>query len=186
MNQVIADAIRSLPWWLRDTYILGWLYLVLCCLGYVYFLRPTLWHIVRARLPERVIQDTLPTRASRLFFNGVKKKAHLWDNGWFTVNRILLPLLPAVVCLHGVASILALTLPTPPALLQTADTALLSVLFFVMAVLLLMTQPRATMERRKKWGFRPLGNLVHTVLWELIIVFLLFLWLYVAYFLALL
>lgn len=186
MNQIIADALRSLPSWLRNTYLLGWLYLVPCCLGYVYFIRPTLWRIVRARLSERTIQENLPTFSSRLFFDGVKKKAHLWDNGWFTVNRVLLPLLPAIICLHGVASILALTLPTPPALLQNADTIMLSLLFFVMAVLFLMTQPSATMERRKRWGFRTTGNILHAMLWEAIIVALLFLWLYIAYFLVLL
>ncbi len=186
MNQLIADAIRSLPWWLRDTYILGWLYLVLCCLGYIYYIRPTLWRIIRERVSERVINDTLPTKASRLFFDAIKKKAHLWDNGYFTVNRILLPALPTLICLHGVASILALTLPTPPPFLRTADAVVLSVFFFVVAVLFLMTQPRATIQRRERWGFRPMGNVVHALLWEALIVCLLFLWLYVAYFLVLL
>ena len=186
MNQIIADAIRSLPWWLRDTYILGWLYLVLCTLGYLFFIRPALWRIIRSRVPARVIEQCLPTRASCLFFDGIKKKAHLWDNGWFTVNRIVLPLLPVMVCLHGVATILALTLPTPPALLHTADAVLLSMFFFIMTVLFLMTQPRATLERRSRWGFRPAGNVVHVILWEAILVALLFFWLYAAYFLVLL
>ena len=45
-----------------------------------------------------------------------------------------------------------------------------------------MTQPQATLERRQRWGFRPVGNVVHAVLWEMLFVVLLFYWLYIAWF----
>jgi hypothetical protein len=63
---------------------------------------------------------------------------------------------------------------------------MLSLLFCTVAILSLISQPAATQERRTRWGFRPFGNTVHAVIWEGIILFLLFLWLYIAHFLSLL
>ena len=114
MNQQIADAVRALPAPLKDTYILGWLCLALCWLSYVYYLRPTLWRILNARLSPRVINEQLTGRLSRIFFNRVYQKAHLESCGYFTVNRILLPALCFVTLCHGVMTVLQLSLPSPP------------------------------------------------------------------------
>ncbi len=186
MNQQIADAVRALPPALQSTYILGWLYLLFCYLSYFRFIRTALWRDIRAAVSPRVIDELLPRRADRVFFGRIRKKAHLSGNAWYTVNRALLPSLLGVTFCHAILTALQYTLASPPPALFDADRLLLSILFFAVCVLSLMTQPRATIELRTKWGFRPFGNTVHALLWEVIIVLLLFLWLYVAYFLVLL
>jgi hypothetical protein len=186
MNQKIADAIRALPSPLWDTYIVGWLYILLSFLCYAYYIRPALWRYIRAHASPKTIDTMIIRPSAAIFFTPLRKKAHLDACGWYTVNRLLLPALLVGLLLHLCATILHLTLPTPPALLQSADCAMLSLLFCTVAILSLISQPAATQERRTRWGFRPFGNTVHAVIWEGIILFLLFLWLYIAYFLSLL
>ena len=186
VNQKIADAIRALPAPLRDTYIVGWLYILLCFLCYAYYIRPALWRYIRANASQRTIDTMIVRPSSAIFFTPLRKKAHLDGCGWYMVNRLLLPALLIGLLLHLCATVLHLTLPTPPSLLQAADSTLLSLLFCTVAILSLISQPAATKERRTRWGFRPLGNTVHAILWEVIILVLLFFWLYIAFFLTLL
>jgi hypothetical protein len=65
----------------------------------------------------------------------------------------------------------------------TADKILLTVTLCIISVLALITQPGATMERRERWGFRKTGNMIRAILREILIVAVLFLWLYDAWFL---
>ncbi|MBQ8718309.1 MAG: hypothetical protein IJY66_03495 [Clostridia bacterium] len=186
MNQQLADAIRALPPFLQKPLLLGWLCLALSALAYWYFIRPALWSYIRAHASKKIIASYLPKRRSRIFFSGIRKKAHLERCGWYTVNLYLLPSLLGVALLHLVMTVLWLCGVSLPSGAETAHLALLSLLFFAIAVLSLISQPAATKERRTRWGFRPFGNTLHAALWEIIIVILLFLWFYVAYFLALL
>jgi hypothetical protein len=186
MNQAVANAIRALPEPLQNTAILGVAFLALSYLAAFFWIRPALWRYIRANLSERYINDRLPTPASRIFFGKIRKKARLDSCGWFTVNRIFLPLLASVTIVHAVLIGLMWGLATPPTWLLPLDAAMLSLLFFVTALLSLIAQPAATMERRARWGFYTAGNLVHALIWEGIIIISLFFWLYVAYFLVLL
>ena len=186
MNQQIADIIRAFPPFLQSPLTLGWLCLALCGLAYWYFIRPALWRYIRENASKKMIASYLPLRRSRIFFTSIRKKAHLERCGWYTVNLYLLPSLLGITLLQLVMTVLLLSAVSLPTALGTAHTALLTVLFFAVAVLSLISQPAATKERRTRWGFRPFGNAVHAILWQLIIVAILFLWFYVAYFLGLL
>ena len=186
MNQQVADTVRSLPPILQDTWILGCFYLVLSALAYLYFIRPALWRYIRANASPKVISTYLPRRRNRLLFTSIRKKAHLEHCGWYTVNLYLLPALITVTLSHLLASVLHWCAVALPTAVTGLLVALLTLLFFTVAVLSLISQPAATKERRTRWGFRPLGNAIHALLWQLIIVAALFLWFYVAYFLGLL
>lgn len=187
MNQRIADFIRALPAPFRSTVVLGWILLILCFLCYVYWVRPALWRYIRAHTTQKM-RDTLLIRPTATwFFSPLKRKAHLEQCGWYTVNRCLLPALIVGAGCHMAATVLCLALPAwHSTAVHTVDCAILSLLFFAVTVIALISQPAATLERRAKWGFRPFGNVVHALLWEAIVVVLLFFWLYVAYFLTLL
>ena len=186
MNQQIADTIRAFPPFLQSPLILGWLCLALSALAYWYFIRPSLWRYIREHASGKVIATYLPHRRSRIFFTSIRKKAHLERCGWYTVNLYLLPSLLVVGLFHLTLTVLQLCHISLPDPLGTLHIAILTAFFFVIAVLSLISQPAATQERRTRWGFRPFGNTLHAALWEIIIVILLFLWFYVAYFLALL
>ena len=186
MNQQIADMIRAFPPFLQSPLILGWLCLALSALAYWYFIRPSLWRYIRENASKKIIASYLPRRRSCIFFTSIYKKAHLERCGWYTVNLYLLPTLFALSLFHLTMTVLQLCSVSLPDLLGTLHISLLSVLFFAVAILSLISQPAATRERRTRWGFRPLGNAIHAILWQLIIVAILFLWFYVAYFLGLL
>ena len=186
MNQQVADIVRSLPPILQDTWMLGCFYLVLSVLAYRYFIRPALWRYIRNHTSAKVIASYLPHRRNCIFFTSIRKKAHLERCGWYTVNLYLLPGLITVVLMHLAVIVLKLTGITLPSVANHLHIALLSLLFFVVAVMSLISQPAATKERRTRWGFRPFGNALHVAIWQLLIVAILFLWFYVAYFLGLL
>lgn len=186
MNQRIADAVRALPAPLQDPLLLGWIWLLLCYLAYRFCIRAALWRQIRALISEREIDRCCPTVFDRLLFTPLANKAQIAQNGYYILNRVLFPALLLATLLHSLAGVLVLTSPTLHTAVRALDCGVLSLLFFAVAVPTLISQPRATIERRTRWGFRPLGNVVHAVLWEFIILFALFFWLYVAYFLALL
>ena len=186
MNQQIADAVRALPPILQEPYALGWIMCLLCVLAYTKWIRPAVWRELCACLSQHQIDRLLSRKGGRLLLTTPQGSLSATARGWLTINRILLPALSAAVSLHALLTLLQYALPTPGEWLGQADGLLLSLLFFAISVLSLITQPRSTIDRRTRWGFRPVGNLVHAVLWEGVIVVLLFLWLYVAYFLALL
>ena len=62
------------------------------------------------------------------------------------------------------------------------DRVLLTAAVLPVGAASLLIQPRATRERRERWGFGRANAIVHAILWEAVIVVWVFLWLYDAWF----
>ena len=184
MNQRIADLVLALPAPLRDVGVMSIVFLGFCWLAYTFFIRTPLRRRVHERCPAKYLAETVPRAYQRLFYTAVRKRAALDGFGWYAVNRWIFWLLVVLTPVQ-LTMVLALWRSLPP-LLILIDTTLLSLFFSLICLLALMTQPAATMERRRSWGFRPMGNVIHTVLWEGILTALLFYWFYIAYFVGML
>jgi hypothetical protein len=184
MNQLIADLVLALPAPLRDAGAMSVILLALCWLSYLFFIRTPLTRRIRERCSAQYLNVHMPHRYQYPFCRAVYKKAQLYACGWYTVNIVMFWSLCALTPLH--IALLFLTRTGALPLLWQADLCLLSVLFSAVCLLSLMTQPQATLERRQRWGFRPVGNVVHAVLWEMLFVVLLFYWLYIAWFVGVL
>ena len=184
MNQRIADFVLALPAPLRDAQVVSILFLALSWLAYLFFIRTPLTRRVQEYCSPKYLSEHLPHRYQYLFYTAVKRKAALAECGWYTVNFVAFYALCAVTPLHIVLLFLVRSGAAP--LLWQIDLALLSVLFCAVCFLSLLSQPAATLERRRRWGFRTAGNVVHAALWEALLVVLLFFWLYVAWFVGVL
>ena len=101
----------------------------------------------------------------------------------YLTHLLTLLLLLAVTVLHGALFLLCLQ---GDAVAVTVDRIALTILVGIICLSSLFTQPAATMERRLRLGFHKTGSVVRAVLRELLIVAVLFLWLYDAYFLPVL
>ncbi len=64
-----------------------------------------------------------------------------------------------------------------------ADRVLLTFTVTAVGAASLWAQPRATVERRTRWGFGRPNAVVHAILWEMLIAIFVLLWLYDAWFL---
>ena len=178
MNQWLADVFLALPSALTASHVFGSLCLAFCWLCYVFNVRfPLVLAVSRRR--KRGEEQPLGVW-QRLFYTLLRKKARLDEGGVYLTHLLafllltvatLLHLLLFAFCMQGVAFAV------------TVDRLALTVAVGVICVFSLFTQPAATMERRLRWGFHKPGSIVRAVLRELLIVAVLFLWLYDAYFL---
>lgn len=169
----------ALPRGLTEPGVFGSVWLVLCCLGYVAFVRGPITRAVRARCSPSYLSAHLPHVWHRVFYGAARKKAGLDEGGLYLINLSVFWSLVGAVVLHTALFALSYRLPA----LETVDRLLLTVVICVMAFLCLVTQPATTVERRVRWGFGRGGSVVCAVLWEVAIIAALFLWLYDAWFL---
>ena len=180
VNQWLADVFFALPSVLTAPHVFGSLCLVFFWLCYFFDVRPPLVAAVRKNCRGDFIAEHLPRPWRRIFFASARKKAKLDEGGLYAMHVLtLLPLLVATV-LHG--ALLAFCFGGMPLAVET-DKLALTLTFGLVAIFSLILQPRATMERRTRWGFRKTGSAVRAILRELLIVAVTFLWLYDAYFL---
>lgn len=179
MNQLLADVFLALPRGLTDPRVFGSVWLVLCALGYVAFVRGPITRAVRAHCSASYLSTHLPRPWHRILYGAARKKAKLDEGGLYTTNLAVLLTLAVAVVLHALLFVLSYRLPA----LATVDRVLLTAVVCVMAFLCLVTQPATTVERRVRWGFGKGSAWLCAVLWEIAIVALLFLWLYDAWFL---
>ena len=176
---MLADLFVALPRGLTDARVFGSIWLLLCCLGYVAFVRGPITRAVRARCSASYLSTHLPHVWHRLFYGAARKKAKLDEGGLYLTNLIAFWSLVGSVALHAVLFALSDRAPA----CELLDRILLTAVVCVMAFLCLVTQPTTTVERRLRWGFGKGSSVVCAVLWELAIVAALFLWLYDAWFL---
>jgi len=180
MNQWLADLFFALPSGVTAPYVFGFGCLVFFWLCYFFDVRPLLVDAVNRGCREDFIKTHLSRPQSRIFYTAARKKARLDEGGLYLMHLLALLSLSTVTVLH--VALLPFCLQAMTLAIE-ADKAALSVVFGLAAVFSLITQPRATMQRRERWGFRRAGNVVRAILRELCIVIVLFLWLYDAYFL---
>ena len=179
MNQCLAESFLALPRTLTDPRVCGSVWLLLCCLGYVAFVRGPITRAVRARCSAAFLATDLPRPRHRILYGAARKKARLDEGGLYQTNLIVLVSLAVAVALHAALFVLSYRLP----LLATVDRLVVTAVVCVMSVLCLATQPATTVERRLRWGFSKGSAWLCALLWELAIVAALFLWLYDAWFL---
>lgn len=180
MNQWLADLFLSLPRALTDPLVFGSLVLILCWLCYAFYLRAPLARAVRRRCgDERGIPHGIPPMR-RLLYGSVRKRARLDEGGLYLGNLAALLSLSCVSAIHIVLFIFARDGMKGCGM---ADRVLLTITVLAVGVLSLATQPRATIERRERWGFGKVNAVLHAAIWELLIVVFVLLWLYDAWFL---
>lgn len=179
VNQLLADLFLSLPRALTDPRVFGSVWLLLCWLGYVAFVRGPIRRAVRARCSASFLATELPRPWHRILYGAARKKARLDEGGLYRTNLAVLVSLTVAVVLHVLLFALSYRLP----LLETVDRLVVTVAVCAVSVLCLATQPATTVERRLRWGFGKGSAWLCAVLWELAIVAALFLWLYDAWFL---
>ncbi|MBO5899069.1 MAG: hypothetical protein J6R04_08665 [Clostridia bacterium] len=179
MNQLLADLFLALPRGLTDPRVFGSVWLTLCILGYVAFVRGPITRAVRAHCSASYLSTHLPRPWHRILYGAARKKAKLDEGGLYTTNLAVLLTLAGTVAVHVALFVLSYRLPA----LATVDRILLTAVVGVMAFLCLVTQPATTLERRMRWGFGRASSVLCAVAWDLLIVAALFLWLYDAWFL---
>jgi len=180
VNQWLADLFFALPPALTAPHVFGPACLIFFWLCYFFDVRPPLVAAARRGCREDWRREHLSRPWQRLFFSSARKKARLDEGGLYLMNLLSLLVLLAVTLLH--AALLPLCLQDMT-LAIGADKLALTLAIGLVAILSLVTQPGATMERRTRWGFRRTGSIVRVILRELLIVAIVFLWLYDAYFL---
>jgi hypothetical protein len=180
MNQWLADLFFALPSSLTVPYVFGSVCLVFFWLCYFFDIRPPLVAAVERNCREAYRKEHLSSRWRRLFYASVRKKARLDEGGLYLMHLLSLLLLSTVTLLHTALFPFCLQ---DMALAIGADKVFLTLTIALGAIFSLVTQPGTTMERRTRWGFRRTGSIVRAILRELLIVIVLFLWLYDAYFL---
>ena len=179
MNQLLADCFLALPRGLTDPRVFGSVWLALCILGYVAFVRGPITRAVRARCSASYLATHLPRPWHRILYGAARKKAKLDEGGLYTINLAVLLTLALTTAVHVALFVLSYRLPA----LATVDRILLTAVVGGMTFLCLVTQPATTVERRVRWGFGKGRSWLCAVLWEIVIVAALFLWLYDAWFL---
>jgi hypothetical protein len=180
MNQWLADLFFALPRALTEPYVFGSLCLAFGWLCYAADIRSPITRAVRARCGDAFMRVNMPHVWQRIFYRLARKKAKLDEGSVYLINLLSLLLLMVTTLIHTALIVLCVK---DMAAAITADKILLTVTLCIISVLALITQPGATMERRERWGFRKTGNIVRAVLREILIVAVLFLWLYDAWFL---
>jgi hypothetical protein len=115
----------------------------------------------------------------RILYGSVRKKAKLDEGGAYLFHLLSLIVIVSATVLH--AALFGFCL-SGVRVASIADSVVLTVVVSALGILSLATQPGATLERRSRWGFRLPGTVVHAVLREVIIVAVVFLWIYDAYF----
>ena len=180
MNQWLADLFFALPRTLTEPYIFGSLCLLFCWLCYVADIWAPITRAVRERCSTAFRQEHLKHPWQRLFYESARQKAKLDEGGIYLTNLSAFLVLSVTTLIHAALTVLCVR---NMAIAIVADKLVLTAAICVISVLSLITQPGATLERRARWGFRRTGNIVRAVLREVLIVAVLFLWLYDAYFL---
>ena len=179
MNQWLAELFLSLPRGLTDVRTLGAVFLVLCWLGYVFFIHARVTLLVRRDCNEAFWDAKLRAPWRRLFYGAARQKAGLDAGGIYIANLAAFWSLLVTTAVH----ILLLSLaPRETPGVWTADAVMLTVIIGGIGVLCLLSQPSLTLYRRQRWGFGRKNAVLHAALWEVAIVLLLLLWLYGAWF----
>jgi hypothetical protein len=176
MNQWLADLFLSLPRALAEPLVFGSLMLILCWLCYAFYLRAPIARAVRRRCGDE--RGIPPMR--RLLYGAVRKRARLDEGGLYLGNQAAFLSLSCVSAIHVVLFIFARDGLKGCGI---ADRVLLTITVLAVGALSLATQPRATIERRERWGFGKGNAVLHAAIWELLIVVFVLLWLYDAWFL---
>lgn len=179
MNQWLAELFLSMPPALSDSLTFGSLMLVLCWLGYAFWLRAPLLRAVRARCGEAFLADHMPRPWHWLFCGTARKKARLDEGGLYIGNHAVFWSLLSVSVVHGVLFYLT---KQGESVCGLVDRVILTVASLIIGALCLWTQPAATVERRVRWGFGRMNAVIHAIVWEALTVAVLFLWLYDAWF----
>jgi hypothetical protein len=180
MNQWLADVFFALPSSVTAPYVFGSICLVFFWLCYFFDIRPPIVGAIERHCRQDWREEHLSRPWNRLFFSAARKKAKLDEGGLYLMHLLALLALSTATLLH--IALLPFCLQDM-ALAIGADKIALSFAVGLVAIFSLVTQPRATMERRTRWGFRRPGSIVRAILRELSIVIIVFLWLYDAYFL---
>lgn len=179
MNQWLADLFFALPRWLTAPHIFGSFCLLFLWLCYFFNIRPMITRRVRKCCSEAYRQKHLSSFRSRILYGAARKKAGLDEGGAYPLHLLALILIVCATVLH--AALLAFCLLGVDAA-AVADGVAMTVTVCGIGALSLATQPKSTMERRARWGFRLPGSIVRAVLREGIIAAVIFLWIYAAYF----
>ena len=180
MNQWLADLFFALPQWLTAPYVFGTFCLVFLWLCYFFDIRSMITRRVRKHCSEAYRREHLASVRSRILYGSVRKKAKLDEGGVYLLHLLSLILIVCATVLH--AALFGFC-HAGVALAVAADNIVLTVTVSAIGILSLATQPGATLERRTRWGFRLPGTVVRAVLREAILVAVIFLWIYDAYFL---
>ena len=183
MNQWLAELFLSMPPSLSDPLIFGSLTLALCWLGYLLCMRAPLLRAVRGRCGDAFVAEQRKRPWRCLLYGSVRKRARLDRGGLYLGNLAALCSLSAVSAAHVLLFIVA---RRGVSACGVADRLLVTATAAAVGVLCLWTQPGATVERRTRWGFGRAGSVVRAVVWEGVIVAVLLLWLYDAWFFPLL
>ena len=181
MNQALADLFLSLPRTLRAPEVLGAVCVALFAVGLFLWGRVPLSLAVSQRCGEGFCHAQLSRPWHRVLYRRAAKRMD--GCALYTVNLVLLPLLAVTAVLQLgtlIAYLVPFSLPSPLTLaVRAAVTLSLGVACFAY----LAYQPRATVERRMRWGFGRGNAVCHAVAWEAVILAVYFLWLYDAWFL---
>lgn len=180
MNQWLADWFFALPSSVTAPYVFGSICLAFFWLCYFFDIRPPVVSAIERYCRKDWQEAHLSRPWDRLFFSAARKKARLDERGLYLMHLLSVLALSTVTVLH--AALIPFCLQDV-ALAIGADKIALSLGIGLVAIFSLITQPRATLERRGRWGFRRPGSIVRAALRELLIVVIVFLWLYDAYFL---
>ena len=183
MNQAVAEFFLALPSPLTDPVWVGTACLLLCWLGYFAAIRGPLTRAVRQRCSPRILQNTVPRVYQRLLYTALRRKADLDDGFLYLGNLLVFLLLVSVSLVHLPLAIFLKAGETVSSLLLTVDAAFVSLATAVCGILSLGTQPRATWERRERWGFYRQGTVFHIILRELLNLAVMAYWFYDAFFL---
>ncbi len=179
MNQWLADVFFSLPQALIAPHIFGILVLLFWWACYFADIRGPIERAVRATCGRSFWQAKLQKPWQRLFFGAARKKAKLDEGGVYLTNLAAFLLLTMTTVMHAALFIFCMQ---GMALASRIDSILLTVTTCIIGTLTLLTQPHTTIERRTRWGFRRTGSIVRAVLREFLIVAVIFLWIYAAWF----
>ena len=180
MNQVLADMFLAMPRTLTEPRVFGSVYLVLIWLGYLFFIRTYIRRVVIDRCDANTVVALMRHPTRRLLYSSVRKQARLDEGGLYAINLGSLIGLIVVTVVHALLFWLAVE---GYSVAETADRVLLTVVVGVFFVLFVVMQPVATIARRLRWGFTRPNAVVHAVIWDVLIVVLMYLWLYDAWFL---
>ena len=180
MNQWLADLFLSMPPWLRDPLLFGSMALALCWIGYVLCVRAPLLRAVRNRCGHAFVTEQRKRPWRCLLYRSAREKAKLDEDGVYAGNLAAVCFLLSMSVVHVV---LFVAVRQGMELCGVVDRLVVTVTATVIGAVCLWTQPRATAERRLRWGFGRANAVIHATVWEAFIVIVLFLWLYDAWFL---
>ena len=179
MNQWLADLFFSLPRGLTAPHIFGTLCLLFSWLCYFFNIRPLIVRRIQKRCTPAYRKEHLCAVRARILYGKARKKAGLDEGGAYLFHLLSLLLLICATVLHGALFAFCLA---GEVVAVAVDNVALTVTVCCICALSLALQPASTMDRRTRWGFRRPGNIVRAVLREGVIVAVLFLWIYDAYF----